>query len=380
MQTIQVALARIRPRPTRRTLGPLIFYPQTSSISVTRAFRTRLEAQRRAPRSFLAEPAVVAKAAFYGPFVWLTHTRPRPTVKTLGEPQVVRVPSVEQKLRTLAISLVRTRPRPTIHVLGEPTVVSTPPVETVVAVTLTHARPKPTSKTLGEPQTLRVFAGPSVHTVATRPRPTSRFLRIPTKVRVPSVEQAEQTIRVTLARIRPRPTSKVLGEPTVLQVFFGPLVRLVRIRPRPTVVRKIVQGAYRLPDRSQSTIRVVLNGRIQREAVRRGPHTRIFPPTTLAARRIAILVLTVVLVAVKDALRRNRRQPKYRIVPPTAVRAQNLYFKAGLPESGWATGRLTCVGADYTVCPPESGWATGRMSVDIQTDDTDQDWSAGKPL
>jgi hypothetical protein len=189
-------------------------------------------------------------------------------------PPTVVSPLPTQRQQTIVTKLVAVRDRPR-HTLGTslaaPTVLSKG-VFTGPTVTTVRTRPRPTVRFLTPPTTLQVFAGPTVTTTRARPRPTTKFLLPPTVIRVPSVEQREQTVAVTLVRARPRhtlgtrlaaptvvrvpsveqreqtisvalvrtrprPTTRFLLAPTVLQVFAGATVTVTRTRPRPTTRR-----------------------------------------------------------------------------------------------------------------------------------------------
>ena len=190
--------------------------------------------------------------------------------------------------------------------------------ERELRITLTRTRPRPTGKRLGKPTTLQTFAGPRVFLARTRPRPTTRRLSPPAAIRIPSVEQAERTIRVTLVRARPRPTVYGIGPPYLVlpltyqqaTIIEGPLVR---VRPRHTVYRLSPPTTLRVfagPVETEVTVRTPLEDR------RRAPRSRLSPPTTL--REFFGPAETE--VTVRIPLENKRRPARYHLFPPAVIR------------------------------------------------------------
>lgn len=119
-----------------------------------------------------------------------------------------------------------------------------------VRITLARIRPRKADSFLTKPTTLQTFTGPQVHLVRTRPPRTHAEVTPPAVVRVPSVEQREQTIQVTLAgglraNLARRASRVELRAPAVLQTFAGPQVELVALRARSERIRR--QPDSRLP-------------------------------------------------------------------------------------------------------------------------------------
>lgn len=292
------SLVQTRPRPTRHTVVPPSVVRVPSVEQQENTIRVALVRSRpRATTRALFEPTVLQ--AFFGPTVALTRVRPRHTMTALYEPTVVRVPSVEQQEDTIRVTLVRARPRPTVKALFQPTALQTFPAGKPALV---RARPRPTAKLLAPPTTLATFAGPLTKLVRVRPRPTDYRISAPTVLRVPSVEQAEQTIRAALDRTRPRPTIHVLGKPTVVRV---PSVeqreqtittKLVTTRPRPTT-------------------------------------KKLAPPTKIIVNPPVVTTILVRTVAVRTRIEQRRHVVGHFLRPPTAViplptlRAQTITVK-----------------------------------------------------
>lgn len=347
-QTVRVSLVRTRPRDTRTLLFPPVSLQTFSGPEVKLT-----QIRPRATRKFLAPPTVIRVPSVEQQEdtvrVCLVRTRPRPTRKFVVPPTVIRVPSVEQSEQTVRITLVRARPRPTTKALFEPTtlteffgpieheitvriplenkrrgthyrlapptVVRVPSIEQqeqTIRVTLIRARPRPTVKTLSRPTTLQTFAGPFVALIKTKPRSTTTLLLPPTVIRVPSVEQAEDTIRVTLVRTRPRSTVRLLGEPTTLQTFPGPHVSITATRPRKTSYRIELPTVIRIPsvEQQEQTIRISL--------VRTRPRRTIWflrAPTVSRVPSVEQIEQTI-----KTALHVTRPRPTIRrLSPPTVV-------------------------------------------------------------
>ncbi len=422
-QTVKVTLA-LRPRAeAQRRQARYRLIPPTKVIPLptlqmqtiqTRlvAVRTRVEQQRHAPHSLLSEPTVVAHAAFFGPSVFTVKTRPRSTVRVLSPPTIVRVPSVEQQLRTITVALVHTRPRPTARILLPPT-------------------------------QLRVFSGPTTVLTKTRPRPTRRFLRPPTVVRVPSVEQAEQTIRVvsvrtrphptakfvrpaqvvaqppvetvlatTLTRTRPRPKAALLQAPTVLRVFRAAQVFLVKIRPRPTratlaapvVVAEppvktqtsvsLVRARPRPTAKAlfaptvvlpllERTLKVILAGRTRSEASRRAPHSHLGVPVTIVPPPGLGQQTIRVVLAGRTRAELSRRAPHLHLEPPTVVFPPVIVRLGGKPGTPWGLGEPSLQTAVPLEPEAETEWSTGEPTLETAIPpepEISSDWGTGDPI
>lgn len=260
-QTITVALVRARPRPTTTlSVAPATLEPYSVEL---REQTIRVTTARIRPAhtvAALGDPAVLQ--VFAGPSTPRVRTRPRHTVGVVFAPATLAPAAVALTIR---VELVRARPRPRTAFLLPPTLLAAAVTTDQIATTFVRIRPLPTTKAISEPTVLQTFAGPTVIETRIRPRRTRVLLAPPTVVRVPSVEQSEQTIRVALvrtrprhtaavlplvlaptfapldstvavalARTRPRQTASVLAPPTALSVFAGPAVRTVSARPRPT--------------------------------------------------------------------------------------------------------------------------------------------------
>lgn len=325
-----------------RVGGPVVVLPlptlEMMTVSVTcAAVRARAARPSYETVSRLEAPTVVAVAAVAPPL----HTALVAVARRVAQQQ--RNPHFD-----LAAPTVLAQPPPTaqlvVHAVGGRTRVEavrrhpfsrlTPPVfypaSGQISVTLAARRTRieaprraPHSK-LSPPVVLKTFPGPTV-TVAVRPpversrRGPRSFLRPPAAVRVPSVEQAEQTIRVQLAPSRRRAPRSFLRPPTVLApvetrvrvalaAVAGRLrpVRGARSRLSPPVfypststiraALAAVTGSRFAPARATSnvlaapavviptpslrdeTIRVTLAGRTRVEAARRAPRSRLAPP------------------------------------------------------------------------------------------------------
>lgn len=316
---IQFALVQplLGPRRPALILG---VQPEPHARPIVTAFsgRTRTELSRRAPNFFLSPPAVVAHEAFFGPAVALVETRPRPTSSTLSPPTVVRVPSVEQQENTIRVTLarirprktfgriaapttlrtfaapatplVRTRPAPTIARLAPPTVVAQTRVVDVIGVSLARIRPRRTAHQIAPPTALRVFQGAKVTLARIVPKPTTTRLAPPTVVLVPSVEQAQRTIKVSLARIRPRRTQAISLTPAATPPVVSELrTTLTRIRPRPTIARLQPPAVVLVVAQREQTIRVSLvRIRPARTIARVEPPTEVLPLPGLAQQTIKV--------------------------------------------------------------------------------------------
>jgi hypothetical protein len=236
---VSVSLVRTRPRRMVLILGPplVIFGPPLPTQQQQTIAVTLVHTRPRLTATALRQPTVIGlAAAFRAASTPLVKTRPRRTVALLARPATLEPESIALAEREIGISLVRARSKAKSRLFPpatlEPFVVELR--EETVRVVFVHTRPRPTAKALFKPTVLQTFAGAAVTFARARPRPTSKFLAEPTVVRVPSVEEREETILVTLVRTRLRPTVRILRPPTVLAVFSGPEVAVARIRPRST--------------------------------------------------------------------------------------------------------------------------------------------------
>lgn len=312
-------LTRIRPRPTTDRLRPPTVVRVPAVEQQQQTIRVRLVRGRAGKTMFRLRPPVVVRVPSVEQEqqtirVNLVRGRAGKTATHVFPPTVLRVPSVEQQLRTLRIALVRGRAGKTEWRLYPPTVVAgvTYPGSRVV---LTKIRPRPTEKVLRPPVVVRV---PSVEQeqqtirvafVQTRPRPTEKTLRPPAVIRVPSVEQEQQTIRSSLVQTRPRPTTTDLQPPAVIidrpPVDVTAQVALVRIRPRPTTT---VLGP---------PIFYKATSQIRKQLVRTRPRPTVRslkPPTQLRTFATG-----------KPSLTRTRpRHTIWQLRPPTVVRVPSV--------------------------------------------------------
>lgn len=132
------------------------------------------------------------------------------------------------------------------------------------------------SSVLGPPATLRVFDGLRVDVVQNRPRLVKARLSRPTVIRVPQVEQRQQTIRLSLAPSR-RPASKSLFRQTIVAAVVAvsayPIrVSLAKVRQRP--IRSLLRPPTVLRTFSSSKANLVTRPR-------QGAFSRLKPPTVV---------------------------------------------------------------------------------------------------
>lgn len=237
---------RRRRRPMLPVLGlpTVVRVPQVEQREQTIVTALARIRSRRQTTKLLSQPVVSSAAALsFGPSVTGAappngRRRRRAMPPMLGAPTVVRVPQVEQREQTIVISLARIRPRRLAFVLGDPTALK---VFAGPVVTLSHARPRPTTKVLSDPvvvsSSAAIFFGPSVTGATSSGRRRRRALAMvgaPVVVRVPSVEQQEDTVRVSLARTRPRRAIFSLLAPQATAVFAAGKPHLSTTRPRAT--------------------------------------------------------------------------------------------------------------------------------------------------
>lgn len=334
----RVALARQRPKATDyRLAAPTVVLTPTIEQQQRTVRVTLVHARPSHVASVLAKPVVLQ--TFAGPKVTLARTRPQHTTRLLSPPTVVRVAQVEQALRTIKVAtvrarprrvsslltkpttlqtflgplveLTRTRPRKTRTFLPQPAIAAATAVEQTIHVTTVRVRPRRATSKLSPPTTLTVFSGPVVATAHTRPKKTRTFLAPPAVVRVPAVELAEQTVRVTLTKIRPRHTASLLSEPVALQTFSGPDVTAVKSRPRPTHTFLSPPTVVRVPavELQQQTIRVSLARIRPRPTIE-----RLQPPTTVRVPAVEQREQTISVTLV-----RARPRPTVRELQPPAV-------------------------------------------------------------
>lgn len=374
-----VAVTKTRPRATRRFLTPPTVL-QTFAGPTVKLVQTR----PRHPISRLQAPTAVIPAGqvYYGPFVKTAKTRPRKTISALSPPTTLQVFRGPVETEVAVRIPVEDRRRGTHSRLSPPTVIDTVLVR-YERVALVRTKPRPTTRFIGEPTVLQTFAGPVVKVVQTRPRPTTAFLLPPTVIRVPSVEQLEQTIRVSLVRVRPRPTTKtfirpvtypatsritvalvstrprrthsILSTPTVLQTFAAAKAQLVRPRARPTAKKLGLPTVVRVPsvEQREQTIAVRLVRTRPRSTARFivPPLVKTFPPV--------VTVLTVALAGRTraDAVRRNPH-PRYAgpvvIAPLPTLRQQTIQVALTRTEPRHVLSALRIATVAQTASPVES--------------------------
>ncbi len=414
--TITVQLVRTRPRPTARRLSPPTVIQGnppvvTTLANVSDAIRDRRALNQRLPNQGQRQRVVreTGTTVTYQQRDPLVGPRPPQIIDPLPSQRVQTVAATLVAVRTrieaqrragrphltlvvyrppaktvltVALTALRTRIEQGRHaprsVLGEPAVVGHA-VFLGPATALVQARPRPTVRALGEPIVLATFTGPRVSLTRTRPRLTSKRLQVPTVVRVPAVEQAQDTVKVELVRTRPRPTALRLGAP--LAVAQAPLVTQIAValtRTRPRSKRAVLAPPGTL--QTFAGARTLLVRRVTRSFRSTLESPRVITPPP----RVAIVVIRVVLAALQDALRRDRRRARYHIAAPTALKIRQDYFSAGLPRIWWATG-LPAVdapvrGEDWILGRPILGWVTGEPSVDILAEGPDEDWTVELPL
>lgn len=342
-QTISVVLVRIRPRQTTsRLFAPATLQEFFGPVETQVAVRTFIEQRRHSPHSRLAPPTVVRVPSveqqeqtirvfltrsrpkpttkfiygpivlqiFDGPFVSLTRIRPQPTSINLLPPTVLAAAAIFSGPTIFSTAIARSqRPVPTMGQVGSPLIINPLPAQTqqTIQTNLTannnrlHGARGPHSH-LSSLTIIQTFVGPRVFLVRIKPRPTTKYLEQPTVVRVPSVEQAEATIRVSLARIRPRPISSRINPPPVLQVFAGPFVSLARIKPRPTS-KVIFAPTILLVPSVEARLRTI---EVTLAHIRPRPTTNDLRPPTV----IIVNPPVVTTISVNDAALRTRTEQK----------------------------------------------------------------------
>lgn len=290
-----VTIAKQRRRPVRSTLGPLIFYPQTTPLAV---FSTRIrprkihsfvapptvlqtfgpavvelavripldDRRRRAPRSFLSRPIFYPATSSIE--VKTVRTRPRRTHSFLT---AVSYPASS----VISTHAVRTRPRHIRSVLAPPAVLQIfgPPEEIEVSTHLVSSRPRRTRWLLSA-ITYPAVSAIRATTVRTRPRHVRSFLA------PPNFQAATSTIKTATVRTRPRKTVYALRPPTVLQTFAGPSAFTTRIRPRRVHVKylaPIIEPQITTITEAEVAVKTVL------ERPRLAPHSFLNPPVILPA-------------------------------------------------------------------------------------------------
>jgi hypothetical protein len=404
---ITTSLARIRPRPTKHLLGPLIFYPQTSAVAVT-----YIRVRPRRTHVVLGPPTLAAAAVVTTLAVHLTRTRPRPTAHFLLAPVVEPYLRAPDRRLAIPVTLVRTRPRPTTK-FAKPGVVepSLRAPDRRLTVTVTEVRLRPRRPvhfvTPPPPATTAIVTPVPAHLARTRPRTTVRFLRTP--ISEPPLRAPDRRLRVatTLVRARPRHTIGSLTRVTYAATSVI-AVHLVRTRPRPTVHTGLTLTVYRqtstvrvtvtrirprhtaahlapptlvlpLPTLAVQTVKVTLAGRTRSELGRRAPHSTLRAPLITAPPPThEQQTLRVTLIAIGTRLGLVPRRPHYLLSAPAVIRPLTGFeFRVSAPpSSAWTTYRMSSGWEDDD---PESGFTVGKPSADWTTDPPDSDIQAGKP-
>lgn len=294
----RVALTRFVRRPVHSRLAAPQFYPATSEIQATLAGRTRVEAQRRRPRWFLLPPTVL------------------------------RVPQVEQQENTIKVVLAPKARRRTLSRLSPPTALQ---VFDGPQVVLARSPRRRTSSHLGAPTALQIFGGPTViRTRTVRPRAHSK-LGEPTVLVIPSVEQAEETVRVVLAgrtraeADRRAPHSKLSGP------FFYASTSTIRTvlaeRTRLEATRRASRSRLAPPQfyPATSTISVTLAGRTRASLVCRPARSELAPPSVFSPADPTLRQQTIlVLLAGRTRVELGRRAAHFRLAPPVILPATSV--------------------------------------------------------
>lgn len=326
--TLRASLTRTRPR---HTIGTVLRPPATLepySIQLAeRTIRARLVKTRPRPTTKALRPPATLEPWSVAleertTHVWLVPARPRKTIHFLNPPTIIRVPSVIQQQQTIRTEIVRGRRPKTTTRLSPPAVVTAVVTQIFYGPQshLVRIRPPRTRWTLEPPTTLQVFYGPRSVLTQIRPRPTVEKLRGPTVVRVPSVEQQQQQIRVWLTRGRAGKTDyrlfppQVVRVPSVEQQEQTIRVELVRTRPRPTVKTLRPPVVVRVPsvEQQQQTIR--------RWLVKARPR----PTTTVLQPPAVIQVNPPVDVTINVTLIRTRpRRTLFLLRPPVFYKAKS---------------------------------------------------------
>jgi hypothetical protein len=377
VEEITTKLVVTRPRPTHpRYPGPVVVFaaplaPPPEVVLV--AVRGRVDRLRREPFSRLYPPTVVTTTTFVASPIETTlvavrraarprHTqneltnisypqtgrvtetlvavrraaKPRHTQYELTPPQVV-IPVPTLRMQTLTVALVRTRPRHTISRLTYTVYPQTTTIKTtLVAVRdrVDRQRRKPFFRLYAPTVIAPFFAEPISETLVAirnhvdllRRRP--HYLLNPPQVVIPLPTQQMQTITVELAgrnrieRSRRAPMA-VLGAPVVvIPVPLAPPVdvTLTAVRTRTEAVRRAPHSKLYPPSTAPQPAPLAYPTKIKYVATRPRPvHSHLLPPTAVIPVPTQRMQTITVRLALRPRIETQRRVARYLLGKPTVV-------------------------------------------------------------